>query len=350
MQAMRQVHAPGSDPAPAQTQVQTAGGRVASPSWQPLGDGGASQWLVKTDDPDVQALWQPDWQLQYDQLSGGAFSGQVHHIQLPGLRLVREDSNRALHQRGAIDPGAYGMAMPLAMSGPALFNGQVVTHDKVMVGRGDVLDLVTPDQFCLIAVVVDQALLRPLWQHMYQKDLSTWLAMQLVLPARAAAAHAVREMHLQTMARLGAAPLQPLSDAAMLRLRDTLLMEWIEALPETVHATPNPVQLRRKQLVRRACELMLAQGDEPPSMLQLCQQVGASRRQLNYCFQEVLGVSPLKYLRALRLGRVRRELRGGGVTVQDAAGHSGFWHLGQFARDYRALFDELPSATLKRAG
>jgi AraC family ethanolamine operon transcriptional activator len=35
------------------------------------------------------------------------------------------------------------------------------------------------------------------------------------------------------------------------------------------------------------------------------------------------------------------------VTIQDIASHWGFWHLSQFAQDYKHLFGELPSATLK---
>jgi AraC family ethanolamine operon transcriptional activator len=35
--------------------------------------------------------------------------------------------------------------------------------------------------------------------------------------------------------------------------------------------------------------------------------------------------------------------------VADIAIRWGFWHMGQFARDYRAMFGELPSETLKKS-
>ena len=38
----------------------------------------------------------------------------------------------------------------------------------------------------------------------------------------------------------------------------------------------------------------------------------------------------------------------GEVSVQDAAARWGFWHLGQFSRDYKRQFGELPSQTLKQ--
>jgi AraC family transcriptional regulator, ethanolamine operon transcriptional activator len=71
---------------------------------------------------------------------------------------------------------------------------------------------------------------------------------------------------------------------------------------------------------------------------------------LQYCFEEVLGIAPASYLRAIRLNGVRRELASaapGERAVQDVAAAWGFWHLSQFAADYRKLFGLRPSETLK---
>jgi len=314
---------------------------------QSLAAPGAWLWQARTGDVDAQAQAQPGWRQHYEQLSAGPFEGWVQHVQLPGLRLVREDSRRAVHQRGDLGQGAYGLALPLSASGPAIFNGQRVGPDDLMVGRGDALDLVTPEQFSLIAVVVDDGLLHPLWQRMYGKQPSAWIEQQLVLPARPAAAAAVRRLQLQALQELCADDSPITTETALLQLRDALLIEWIEALPERVDARELPTLAARKRLVEQACALMLAQADEPLSMLQVCRQVGASRRKLNYCFQDVLGTSPLKYLRALRLNGVRRDLRGGACSVQQAAARWGFWQLGEFAAAYRRQFGELPSQTLR---
>lgn len=311
---------------------------------------GTWQWTARTDDVDRHAHAQPDWQQEYTQLSSGPFTGLVQHVQLPGVRLVHEASNQALRQRGDLGTGAYGFAMPLAPSDAAIFNGQRVQGDAIMVGRSDALDLCTPRDFRLIAAVVDAPLLASLWERMYLKPLSPWLESQLVLTSRPAAAEALRKLHLEAMAT-ATDPENPLRDELALRqLRDEVLIEWIEALPAQVDVSELPRVAARKRLVDQACELMLSSTDEPLSMLEVCQQVGASRRKLNYCFQDVLGTNPVKYLRAVRLNGVRRELREGRVAVQDAAARWGFWHMGQFSRDYKQQFGELPSLTVRRAG
>ena len=79
--------------------------------------------------------------------------------------------------------------------------------------------------------------------------------------------------------------------------------------------------------------------------------LGVSRRWLQLSFNEVLRVGPLAYLRAMRLGGARRMLANGtaGMQVKDAVEAFGFWHLSRFSHDYRCLFGELPSETLRRA-
>ena len=46
----------------------------------------------------------------------------------------------------------------------------------------------------------------------------------------------------------------------------------------------------------------------------------------------------------------RRDLRAcsQGETITDIAKRWGFWHMGQFAADYKKQFGELPSETVKR--
>jgi AraC family ethanolamine operon transcriptional activator len=88
--------------------------------------------------------------------------------------------------------------------------------------------------------------------------------------------------------------------------------------------------------------------DEHLTVQDLCRVTGVSIRTLEYVFLERFGVSPKEYLKAHRLNGVRRELRrahAAAIRISDVANRWGFWHMGQFAADYRRLFGELPSET-----
>jgi AraC-like DNA-binding protein len=83
----------------------------------------------------------------------------------------------------------------------------------------------------------------------------------------------------------------------------------------------------------------------------LCVALGVSERTLEYAFAKVMHLSPIAFLRRLRLHRVRQALRAatrGSTTVSIEALNGGFSHFGEFSRDYRYCFGELPSETLRR--
>ena len=84
----------------------------------------------------------------------------------------------------------------------------------------------------------------------------------------------------------------------------------------------------------------------------LCEVGRIGERTLQYAFRERFGLSPAALLKARRLAAVRQKLllKGNkGSKVGDIAAAFGFWHVGQFASDYRQMFGETPSATLRQS-
>lgn len=107
----------------------------------------------------------------------------------------------------------------------------------------------------------------------------------------------------------------------------------------------------RRRAVGRAREFIEANLGEAFTLADVCRVVGASRRTLTEGFREVLGMSPMRYVKLMRLNRARDALlRAAPATVKivDVANAVGFWHMGQFAQDYRKVFGELPGETLAR--
>lgn len=101
--------------------------------------------------------------------------------------------------------------------------------------------------------------------------------------------------------------------------------------------------------VRRVQEYLQAHAHEPVCADELARVAGVSLRGLYAGFKEFCGVSPMRYLRDLRLDRARAELLAG-RDVGNVAGVAlrwGFAHLGRFSADYKTRFGESPSQTLR---
>jgi len=110
---------------------------------------------------------------------------------------------------------------------------------------------------------------------------------------------------------------------------------------------------RRVALVRRADDFMTAHLADALYSDDVQRALGVPMRTLHEAFVAVHGMSMHRFLRIRRLNLARQALRRDTVPqanlVKAAALDHGFWHLGRFAREYHALFGELPSATRRSA-
>jgi AraC family ethanolamine operon transcriptional activator len=107
-----------------------------------------------------------------------------------------------------------------------------------------------------------------------------------------------------------------------------------------------------KRFVTKALEVIHDSELDNISAAKLCAQTQCSQRTLEKSFSSRFGVTPKKYINCLRLARVHKGLRNFETqdcdSIIELAGIQGFWHMGQFAADYRRIYGELPSDTLKR--
>jgi AraC family ethanolamine operon transcriptional activator len=317
---------------------------AAAPAWA---------HAAELDDIDELAAAQAGWELRYEQLSQGRFKAAVRHVQLPDLRLVRETASQATRQRGQIGGRHIGFAICDSPAGDGYFHGQRIDGESILIGRGDDLDLTLRQDSLLIAIVVDADLLSSLWQQLYDKPWSTWLDHKVVVQARPRAAGYVRAAHSAVLEAIAAEPSLLAIPETALQLRDNVLVEWLEAIPSSIELCDLHSVAARRRIVDRACELVLGTPDRPLTTLEVCKQIGTSPRKLELCFRDVLGLSPHKYLRAVRLCGARRDLKrmvGADVTVHDIAARWGFWHMSAFSAEYKRQFGELPSTTQRQSG
>jgi transcriptional regulator GlxA family with amidase domain len=106
------------------------------------------------------------------------------------------------------------------------------------------------------------------------------------------------------------------------------------------------------EVIARFEEFLETRRYEPVYLAEICTAIGVSERTLRSCCQQYLGMAPIHYLWLRRMHLARNSLLSADSTlktVTEIATAHGFWELGRFSVEYRTLFGESPSATLKRA-
>ncbi len=124
----------------------------------------------------------------------------------------------------------------------------------------------------------------------------------------------------------------------------------LEAQPGQVRR--RPLRVDRASAFRSIFEFLRNLPTGPVYIEDFCRATGLPERTLRLLFLEQFGESPVRVLRARRLCLAYEALQNHSVgfkQIRQVAGSCGFWHMGQFAADYRALFGERPSDTVRRA-
>jgi AraC-like DNA-binding protein len=131
-----------------------------------------------------------------------------------------------------------------------------------------------------------------------------------------------------------------------------LIMAMVESIGAGDVRSDTLARQHHQMAIRRFFEALEAQGLQPFGMRTISDTIGVSSRTLRIACQQQFGVSPTQYIMLCRMRSAHRALRKADpetTRVTDIATEHGFWELGRFAVKYRQIFDETPSATLKRA-
>ncbi len=127
----------------------------------------------------------------------------------------------------------------------------------------------------------------------------------------------------------------------------------LEAFPTTaaVELTATDRLDAKPELLRRAISFIESSADCDVSVSDIAESVHVTPRALQYMFRKHLDMTPMEYLRRVRLDHAHRDLLRSDpadTTVSIIAARWGFAHTGRFAAMYRRAYGVNPSDSLRR--
>ena len=297
-------------------------------------------------DFDAFAADAPGYDLRARQLDRGPFASELRVVRSPRVQLFLSRMSRGMELLGEQPPGMWGFAIPAHDDVAWSFMGmQAGGRDLICAPARDEVDMLSrPGWGAWVVNVAEEHLLA----------VQARLGLRMRLPTNALRVP-LEPTALAVMRRLCGLVVQspPGFDVLMTLEEDVpaALLRLLASGGETA-SPPEPgiVHAGRAELVVRAREHIRCVLHEAPTVAQIEGALGTSGRTLRRAFREHVGVSPKEYIHAQRLNGVRRALLLGEGNVTEMAGKYGFWHMGQFAADYRRQFGELPSETLRGRG
>lgn len=307
---------------------------------------------LHTRDADEHAAGLSAWDQTYEQISAGCFSGRMEDLRMGPVQVFAETASRAVFQRGMPRAGTLTVGLVHPATEAGWFCGHALERGcMIAMSSGCEFDLIAGAGTDLVGLSIDITHLAALAMQLRGDEPGSpplqSPCVRFAAPDRLDGMKRLVESAL-ALARHQPGVLQQPTAQRMLTL--SLSEALLDGVAGDCHAASvRPSAAARRRILCAARDYMHAHADEAITVPDLCQATHASRRALQYAFEEILHLSPVTYLRVMRLNRVRGELLGHGAqTVGDVAARWGFWHLSRFAADYRQHFGELPSATRAR--
>ena len=291
------------------------------------------------------------WSLDFCQLDKGRLAAELQQVGTGRAVLSRIRFSRALDQRGCPPPGLLTFGF-LESKGPGVRWCSRDADDLTLLnfnGSGGFESVSQPGHHgYTFSIAADQ--LAGLAGLLGARQVENCLGrLRKATRFRAAEVATLRSVARRVCDAARRDPSR-LEESASFRERLELeLTSRVVSVIANSEAVPDPYRSRRRA-IDKACAFIDDCIGTQISVRQICGHAGVSWRTLDYAFQEQFGMTPQAYIRAIRLDQARRHLRAAMFpTIADCANHSGYWHMGKFAADYRAQFGELPSATLHGA-
>jgi AraC family transcriptional regulator, ethanolamine operon transcriptional activator len=331
--------------------LDTAASRDSLQHSYAVGDCFTLSETISTDADDHAASLQ-HWNQDYEQLSSGSFSGVMDEVWFGNVQIFRERTNQMVHETGRAWDGSTTFGIPNVADGNGLFCGAAFNVDSIIaLGDGEEFDFRTPRSLDIVVMTVDANALGEFAESVYHIDGGLMVTKPGVLVRPAETAARLRELLSLLLLSIKSNPTMLNYPQIRKGMEQEMYNNIVLAVGDNGAEVAPALAPSRKAVVDKVREYILAYKEDPVTIADLCTALNVSRRTLQYSFQAVLNVNPVAYLRAVRLNATRRALRAQagdpGATVADIAARWGFWHMSHFAADYKLMFGELPSQTLR---
>lgn len=303
-----------------------------------------------------QAEALPFWAQDYTQLDKGSFSGDIASISCCGIQLFRETMNRAVDQIASAPADCYVIGLPTIFDGDSTWGMLPVKENSLITLDKNVELLFRTSHHSEITVAVISA--KRLEEYAASVE---WIDLPKVMDQLKPVEMAQPIVIERVLTAIGGgldhfSTLDETADFEQIwrHFEDDLMATCLQALLQTKEnpSVKQHDQRVHRYIVNRVRDLTLATSGYPLTIGELCTTLRISRRTLNHAFSRALGITPVAYMRNVRLHRIRAELQSNAYrvsTIANIASKWGFWHMSLFSRYYRELFGECPNETLERA-
>lgn len=289
------------------------------------------------------------WDIDFRQTSRGTLNAKLLQTVSKPCSFARAQFNQSTYQQGKAVSGMRSFAIFKPSSPGSHWCGQSLTPGRIGIFAPDGEFTATAKaNFDVFTLSFDERELALACQRLGIPDVGQKLpASALVREVDQRRADVICKQVNFILMSLCQASHQEHMSINNLDISDTITENLVMLLTDSTLLEQTPSQQRQSQVLKLATDIIEDSLDDCISVRDLAAALNVSIRTLEYSFRNKFGTTPKLFINMQRLLQVRRELltANNENSITHIANRWGFWHMGQFAQDYRKMFGELPSQT-----
>ena len=284
-----------------------------------------------------------NWDLNYKLLSKNDFSAELHMIFNDNFSLAKEKLSGKIEQKGNTEKGLIVFGIPVENSSFYWFDKKIGNNTLVVFPKDNSFEVISDSNYVSYVVSIKETKFFNTMEKLGVKknlEIFNGKPQELVLNKNFSNRFVkLFDYFLNTNLK------NKNKNSALI---DSIIICLIEYLDNTKIKNFSSQLNKKDSALKKAVDIINKQSNTLFSIPQLCALVGVSERTLQNAFKEKYQVSPSDYIKAFRLNKVKQEIYNTKTkSISEIAGKYNFWHMGQFAKDFKKQFGILPSEVKK---
>jgi AraC-like DNA-binding protein len=292
------------------------------------------------------------WEIDFLQLDGGTFHSELKQMILPEVQVGHTYFDCHLDQKGKSPDNMWSFVIMGENASMFKFNHTVTQSTSTMViySPGHEINAVSYEGFHVYILSVTREHLQKITQALGLDKIEERLSQIDRVELAPAQADSLREQLKDILDDASALKHKAITPEGKDLLLNFVPVKFLKEIGTQIGCAKEKIVKEKHFMYLEARAYMHTHLDKQISIEKIAKKFKLSERTLRNYFQNELGTSPKQYLTALRLTKVRDELKELTIekgVVEKTARRFGFHHMGQFSKAYKEFFGELPSQTLR---
>ena len=286
------------------------------------------------------------WKLNFQQLRPGKLSANLSQYIINDLQLGYVQFNASIKQEGVSPPGVWTFAF---INDVQVYwrNYKVPPNSIIIYGPESEVNAVSEPDFKVITFSISDSYLLEVAKEEQMVGLFESLKHMELVKISGLVSDELKNSILEKIKK----GLKGFNAVDIENFKKSFTKSLLHALLKSSISKEKVSGKKRLLQLKEAEKFILKNLRDPISVVDIARHLQVSERTLLYAFKNRFSMGTKAYINTLRLNHVHHALymQLGKKPVASIARESGFWHMGQFFKDYKRFFGVLPSKTLNSA-